>query len=348
MRLHYIFLSLVFFTFSVTEFSFSEEGKEKKVKKEKVHLYQEEERSSFRFLWTKKMPTPAQQWAMAMKFHKQKKLKKTQKQLEYLVFRWPHSKEAPLAQRVIADILYANGALKDAFDAYQYLIDNYSSRMKDYNSVLNNQFDIALKIMKKRRMTWMFGGYTTPERAVKLFEQIIRNGAQWEKAPEAQFLIGKAQEEDHEYELAIVAYSTLTFRYPSSEFAEEATWRKIKCLQALHKKYENSPEILDRYLVATTYYLLTYNKGKYNNDVRLLRNELYEIKAKSVFSKANFYAKKADPRQPKAAILYYKKMLDEYPKSKLVPLAKERIAQLEIKIKKREEKRKKKKEVKND
>lgn len=338
MRLHYLFLSIIILIFSAGESSFSEESDAST----EVHLYKESDRTSFRFVWTKKRATPEEQWGMAIKFQKKKELKKTKKQLEYLVFRWPHSKEAPLAQRVVADILYANGDLEEAFDAYQYLIDNYSSQMKEYNSVLNNQFDIALKIMKKKRMRWLFGGYTTPVRAVKLFEQIIRNGAQWKKAPEAQFLVGKAHEKDKEYELAIVAYSVLGFRYPASSFAEEGAWRKIKSLQKLHEINENSPEILDRYLVATTYYLLTYNKGKYNNDVRMLRNELYEIKAKSVFDKANFYAKKADPRHPKAAVLYYKKMMEEYPKSTLVPIAKERIIELEAKIEKREEKNQKK------
>ena len=47
-----------------------------------------------------------------------------------------------------------------------------------------------------------------------------------------------------------------------------------------------------------------------------------------VFDEAAFYARV--PKEPEAAIIYYKKLMDEYPKSKLVPYAAERIAALEV------------------
>ena len=298
-----------------------------------------------RFLFVKTLDTPAEQWRLAQQTRHKKKLKKANKQLDYLIFTWPNSVEAPLAQRARADIFYAREEYEEAFDAYQYLIDNYPSKIKDYNLVLENQLAISVAIMNTKRMRWFFGGYRSPTRAVEQFEQVIRNGAQWEKAPQAQFLIGTAYEKEKEFELAIAAYSILGFRYPKSSFAEEAAWRKIKCLETLQKDYENSPGILDRYLTATTYYLVTYNRGKHHNEVRKLRNILYETKAKKAFEKAYFYANKADPRQPKAGILYYKKMIAEYPKSKLVPKAQENMEKLNIKVSKQAAK---KKGVKND
>ena len=58
-----------------------------------------------------------------------------------------------------------------------------------------------------------------------------------------------------------------------------------------------------------------------------MRNDLYEIKAGRMFDEAAFYAKV--PKEPEAAILYYKLLIEEYPKSKLVPSAERRIADLE-------------------
>jgi len=350
MRLHTYFLFFMLILFSGCTTSSPNQTE--------TYVVKEKTRTSWRFLFVKKMPTPAKQWKLAQQTRHNKKLKKANKQLDYLIFTWPNSNEAPLAQRARADIFYARKEYKDAFDAYQYLINNYPSEIKDYNRVLENQLNIAVHIMKTKRMRWFFGGYQSPTRAVEEFEQIIRNGAQWEKAPHVQMLIGEAYEKEKEFELAIVAYSVLGFRYPKSPLAEDAAWRKIKCLEKLHKNFDRSPGILDRYLTATTYYLITYNNGRYKNKVMLLRNELYETKAKKAFERADFYATKADPRQPKAGILYYKKMITEYPKSKLVPKAKENLITLQEKVKKMEEKKAaearkraekaKKKGVKND
>ena len=100
--------------------------------------------------------------------------------------------------------------------------------MRDYGSVLESQFEIAVDIMNRRRMRWLFGGYRAPEYAVDYFEDVIRNGPQWSRAPEAQFLIGKCHQEAKDLELAISAYGVLGYRYPESSYAEEAAWQQIR------------------------------------------------------------------------------------------------------------------------
>lgn len=244
----------------------------------------------------------------------------------YLIRRWPNSKEAPWAARARADILMARGDYEKAFDAYQYLIDNYSSRMADYDTVLERQYEIAVRIMNRRHMKWLFGGYRSPEYAVDYFEKIIRNGPQWSRAAEAQYLIGKCDQEEDDYELAITAYGVLGYRYPDSKFAEAAAWQQIVCLRQLLGQYPNSPQMLDRTLTATTVFLSTYPNSKYKSRIIGLRNKLYEVKAGAMYDKATFYANV--PKKPKAAILYDKALIKEYPKSRYVPLAKEHMADL--------------------
>lgn len=290
------------------------------------YVVQEEGRSTWRVLFDKKMPDSAAQWEYARATQNKGQLKKADRRMLYLVRRWPNSKEAPWAQRARADMLYARGDLKEAFEQYQYLIDNYSSRMRDYDSVLESQFKISVDIMNHRRMRWMFGGYRAPEYAVDYFEKVIRNGPQWPRAQEAQFLIGKCHQEAEDLELAISAYGILGYRYPDSPFAEEGAWQQIQCLDLLRAEYPNSLENLDRTLTATTVFLSTFPKSEHRDAIVLLRNELYEVKARKAFDEAAFYAKV--PKKPAAAIIYYESMIAEYPKSKLVPLAQERIAEL--------------------
>jgi len=292
-----------------------------------TYVVEEQGRSSFRSLFDKRKPTSADQWEYARETQNKGRLKKAERRMIYLVRRWPNSKEAPWAQRARADILYSRGDLKEAFTQYQYLIDNYSSRMREYDSVLESQFTIALDIMNRKRMRWFFGGYSAPEYAVDYFEDIIRNGPQWTKAPQAQFLIGQAYKESGALELAISAYSVLGYRYPDSTYSEEALRHQIECLEELNQEYPNSRDILDRTLTATTLFLSTYPSSSRKSDIIQLRNRLYEVMAQKLFDEAEFYA--TVPKKPQAATLYYQNMIEEFPKSKLVPEAEKRISELE-------------------
>lgn len=294
---------------------------------ETPYVVEERGRTTWRAMFDSRQPNSAEQWKYARATQDKGRLKKADRRMLYLVRRWPNSKEAPWAQRARADMLYSRGDLKEAFKEYQYLIDNYSSRMRDYDSVLESQFNIAVDIMNHKRMRWLFGGYRAPEYSVDYFESVIRNGPQWKRAPEAQFFIGKAYQASEELELAIAAYAVLGYRYPDSVFAEDAAWQQIACLDLMRKEYPSSRDILDRTLTSTTVFLTTYPSSKHKGDIIQLRNRLYEVKARKVFDEAAFYAKV--PKKPESAILYYRKMIEEYPKSKLVPDAEKRIAELE-------------------
>jgi len=294
--------------------------------KEKTFTEKEHGRATWSASFEKRMPTSAEQWEYARETQNAGKLRRADRRMLYLVRRWPNSKEAPWAARARADMMLARGKRVEAFEAYQFLIDNYSSRMEDYNSVLENQFSIAEAEMNRRRMRWLFGGYRAPEYAVEYFEDTIRNGPQWLRAAESQFLIGKCHQDAKEYELAILGYGILGYRYPESSFAEEGAWQQIACLDKQRKEFPDSPEILDRILTSSTVFLSTYPTSEHKIEVIQLRNKLYEVKALRVFDEAAFYAKV--PKEPKAAILYYEVMIKEYPKSKMVPRAEERIAAL--------------------
>jgi outer membrane protein assembly factor BamD (BamD/ComL family) len=286
-------------------------------------------------MFDRKMPTPAQQWEYARSTRNKGWLKKADRRMLYLVRRWPNSKEAPWAARARADMLLARSKPEDAFDAYQFLVDNYSSRMDDYDSVLEIQYELAAKIMDKRRMRWLFGGYRAPEYAVEYFEKVIQNGPQWSGAPEAQFMVGQCHQEAGDLELAILAYGMVGYRYPFSRFAEESAWQQILCLEMLHEEFPNSPEMLQRLLTATTVFLSTFPSSEHRSHIVQMRNTLYEVKAETVFDTAAFYAKV--PKKPNAAILYDKALIEEYPKSRLVPESTERIRVLEELLAKPEE-----------
>jgi len=293
---------------------------------ETAYVVEEQGRGTWHVWFDKKLPTSAEQWEYARETQNRGWLKRADRRMLYLVRRWPNSQEAPWAQRARADMLFSRGKLKEAFREYQDLINNYSSRMRDYDTVLESQFEIATDEMNRKRMRWFFGGYRAPEYSVDYFEDVIRNGPQWSRAPEAQFLIGQAYQDSKELELAISAYGVLGYRYPDSSLAEEGAWQRIVCLDKLRAEYPNSLEVLNRTLTATTVFLTTYPTSAYKGTIVQLRNRFYELKAQKVFDEATFYAKV--PKKPEAAIIYFEQMIKEYPKSKLVTEAHVRIAEI--------------------
>jgi outer membrane protein assembly factor BamD (BamD/ComL family) len=140
-------------------------------------------------------------------------------------------------------------------------------------------------------------------------------------------MIGQCHQEAGDYEMAIASYGLVGYRYPDSRYAEDAAWQQIQCLSKLLDEYPNSPELLDRLLTSTTVFLSTFPSSDLKSKIVQMRNELYEIKAGMVFKTAAFYANV--PKKPNAAILYDKILIEEYPKSKLVPDSKMRISALE-------------------
>ncbi|HEY5653763.1 MAG TPA: tetratricopeptide repeat protein [Pontiella sp.] len=299
------------------------------------YVVEDEGRSTIRSFFDKREPDSASQWAYARQTQDRGQLKTAERRMLYLHRRWPNSKEAPWAARARADMLFSREQWESAFFAYQYLIDNYSSRMQDYDSVLERQYAVAVKVMERKRMRWFFGGYRAPEYAIEYFETVIRNGPQWDRAPEAQFMIGTCHQEAKEYDLAVMSYGVLGYRYPDSAYAEEAAWLQLGCLEKLREEYPSDSEILERILTSSTVFISTFPESKYIDRVKQFRNKLYEIMAERAYKRADFYVKV--PKEAEAAIICFEQMIEEFPKSRKVPEAKERIIELKALLKRPEE-----------
>lgn len=288
-----------------------------------AYLEKEEGARGLGALFSGAEDTSAAQWSVAQQKMDEKKYRSAERILKALYERWPNSLEAPEAVVAHAEILKKRKKWDDAFKLYQYVIDNYSNRLKGYSDVLNGQFELAMSVMEMRRMTFLFGGYQVPEMAIPYFEAIIINGPQWEKAAEAMMMVGECNQKSDAFEEAISAYVELTLRYPNHALAEEAAWRRIECLKALREKYPVSPNILKRILTATTVYLSTYPDAERRGAIILLRNELYEFQSKQLLDQGRFYERVA--KNPLAALRSYESVMELYPKSQHVVVAQARI-----------------------
>lgn len=270
--------------------------------------------------------TSAGQLARAEKFRADGRLRAASRAYRALVTTWPGSGEAPVAQFHGAQVLQERGKLDDAFDAYQFLMDHYTGSFP-YDQVLSNQFEIATGTMQKRRGKFlMFGGWKAPERAIPMFEKLIENGPRWEKAPECQYMIGRAYELSEQQDLAVASYLIVMQRYPDSPFARDSAFARARCWYLLSEDSPNDEESLEQAWTAVSIYLASYPDAEDATLAKEMKTTLLSRRARASYDKAIYYDKVA--KKPKAALQSYQNFVKLFPNSEWTSLAQVRIEEL--------------------
>lgn len=270
--------------------------------------------------------TPAKQLAYAHRLFDKGQIRKAARAYLALTKYWPESAEAAEAQYRYARIIDRRGKIQDAFDEYQRLFEKYPHTFP-YEEVLARQFELAVQLMNTRKGKFLFlPGFQAPERAVPLFEKILTNGPEWEKAPEAQYLLGYAQEQAFEYEAAIIAYSVVQQRYPTSSFAEQASYRLVLCWKKLADESPNNQQLLNNAWVAAMFYLNTYPMSSRAEEVREISRVILDRRAEIAYKIARYYDRAA--RKRAAAISAYENCIREFPESRWADEARQRLEEL--------------------
>ena len=253
------------------------------------------------------------------------KISAARKQLEIFVKRWPESERAAAAQKAVGDLYYKQGKSKKAFEAYEALIQKYYTGIKEYDSVLENQLAIADSEMERRRMRWMFGGYTAPERAIPYLESIIRNAPQWDRTPEMQYRIGEAYQKNDNHEMAVVAYTTVEYRYPDSAVAEEAAFGKIESLREMVRAIPYSLDIREDAEQAVRLFKSLYPESEHGLEVDTFGEALYNASARATYEIGEFYERVPRPPRNESARIYYEKVIELYGGTEYALMAAERL-----------------------
>ena len=266
---------------------------------------------------------PQSQLLLANQLLQAGRTKAAMKQYAALTVYWPESPEAATAQYQYAIQWDKCGKEYKAFEEYQRLFNQYPGQFS-YDEVLNRQFEIATNLMYEKKGKFLFfPGFTAPERAIPLFQAIITNAPQWEKAAETQYLMGRANELSLEYEAAVNDYMTVQNRYPESPFAEQASFQTAYCYYMLAQESPNNEQILDTAWAAMTLFLNNYPSSEKAPLATEYRNTMYRQRAKHAYDKANYYDKIA--RRSDSALIAYENMVRQFPHSDWTGLAQIRI-----------------------
>ncbi|QHI69679.1 LPS assembly protein LptD [Tichowtungia aerotolerans] len=269
--------------------------------------------------------SPADHWDYAVALREKGKLSAARKQFEVLVKRWPESAQAAGAKQAVGDIYFEQGKDKKSFETYEELIKTYYTGLKNYDGVLENQYAIAQREMERKRMRWLFGGYRAPERAIPYLESILKNAPQWDRAPEIQSEIGQAYQQDGNYDMAVIAYSTVEYRYPDSSFAEQASFAKVQCLQEMVKKTPYSVDIREQAQLASAIFMETYKDSEHRAEIEQFADELADQAAAHDFEIGRFYERIPKPPRNDSAKIYYESVIEEHPETSRAAAASQRL-----------------------
>lgn len=267
--------------------------------------------------------TPAEQLVFAEELLAEGRFSDAAGQYGKLASTWPDSPEAPLAQLKFAYLLDLDGKERAAFDAYQRMLTLYPAQ-SPYDKLLNRMFEIAQVYMNRRKIAMLgFKGFAAPDEAVPLFRQIIELGPEWDKAAEAQYLIGVAYDRIHFYDEAIEGYTQTIYKYPKSIYAEKAAFAKAYDYYLLNQENPVDAATADMAWASFTYYLQNYPHSDRVEEAKMYRSKLYEARADAAYEEARYYDVIA--HRPEAAILSYRRFLQQFPQSKMAEKVEKRV-----------------------
>ncbi|MBA4387450.1 MAG: hypothetical protein C0404_05675 [Verrucomicrobia bacterium] len=276
-------------------------------------------------------PTAAGQWAYIQELIQAGHTNKAAAECDMLVRKWHDSSEAPQAQLLYARLLDENGSYDDAFEQYQYLVNWYAGTFK-HDEVLEREFRIANHVLGSKRW-FVLDSYET---ALPMFEKILRNGANWSKAPQVQFTIGHILEKLDRIDDAVKAFELVHMRYPESEYAPDAAYRRAAALYSLAESATRDETAQRDALSCLTMTLRDYPNADLARDARQQQEKLKNRLADMYFDRAAFYDRIAG--KPQAAVIAYTDFVRSFPKSDRTQAVQDRIDELNNSLEKKNDK----------
>jgi outer membrane protein assembly factor BamD (BamD/ComL family) len=244
-----------------------------------------------------------------------------------VVYEWHDSEQAPQAQMACAKLLYETGHYERAFEEFQYLVDFYQGQFP-YEEAVEYQFKIANHVRTEERGRFLFfPPRASPERALPLFVQYLKNAPRAAHADEAQFFVGAIHDIKKEYEQAVVAYETLQHRYPKSELLAEAGYLAALDHVRIARSVPRDERTTRATLAALAVFVRDYPDHRGAPEIRAEADTLKEALAGMYYERALFYDRTGG--RPKAAIIAYSDFLDNFPSSSRSDAVRKRIAELE-------------------
>ncbi len=269
--------------------------------------------------------TPTDQLSHAVGLYEQGKLKHARGEFKKLLKNYPKSEEAAEAQYYLGVILEDSDKLYPAYLAYQKVIDKYpfSSRI---NEIIEKEFHIAEQFMQGKKRKTLGMNLPVENSAIEIFHKVVENSNYGPLAAEAQYKLGLLLKNSSRFMEAEDEFDKVIKNYPQSEWVASAQFQIASCRSRISSGPDYERE-------STREAKEGFEKFVGDHpDVELAKRaekhivELKEREAQGHYDTAVFYEKQMEY---KAAKIYYNIVVNDYPASGWVDLARSKLEVLE-------------------
>lgn len=247
------------------------------------------------------------------------------KGLDALVKTWPTAKEAPVAQRELAEMYRDHYAeWENAFDEYRYLVDFYPSDC-EHSQIVALMFSMAEK-MREEGKTYMFFRFANTIDVRRAYESLVLRAPGAAFVPGAMMTIAQLREDEGAYEKAVLVYENLRNLHPKSAEALESLYREAKCRMVLQDDHT-----YNRDRTRDTIEFLRMALERQADDDRRAEMQKWLTRSQALIEDEAFRAAKfydSTTRTRRSAINAYETFVREYPASAHVPEAAARLQAL--------------------
>ena len=268
---------------------------------------------------------PAEQLKIAQDAQAKRRFRDAIDGYRRVIRRWPQSSSAQDARLGLADCLSAIGYYYQGFKEYQQLIEKHPNT-PHFDTVLQREFEIGnLFLAGERQKTWGVRWFPSTERAIDVYEAVVKNGPYSKVAVQAQYRIGLVYEKQNDYLAAVHAYEKLLERYPKDPMAETAQFQMGFAYKKEAQRAEYDQNVANQAISAFNDFLLRYPDSSKVPIAQQYLTALKEEQAKGLYGIGWFYEKN---KLYKSALIYYNDVIEHNPTSDWATQAKVKIAKL--------------------
>ncbi|MEI6085070.1 MAG: outer membrane protein assembly factor BamD [Verrucomicrobiota bacterium] len=265
---------------------------------------------------------PKDQLEIGKKFQAEKKYDDAIAAYRRLISRWPTAFATQDARLGLAESLTEIGYLYKGFKEYQNLIDKHSNS-PHFEKALQGQYDIGVQFMNgAKRKIWRFRIFTAYDKAIEIFEQVVKNGPYSTVGPEAQFRIGLTYEKLKDNISAVHAFEKVLERYPKLPIAEDAQFQIGWAYYSEAQRADYDQNNANQAVSSFSDYLVKYPSSAKAEQAKELRLKLKGEQSKGLMQIGTYYEKN---KKYKAALIYYNEVIEQNPRSDWATTAQQKI-----------------------
>ncbi|MFH1037900.1 MAG: outer membrane protein assembly factor BamD [PVC group bacterium] len=242
-----------------------------------------------------------------------------------LVDEYPDSPRAPEAQFRIGVCLEAEDDLYEAFEAYQLLLDEFPGK-GNLGEILSRQYAIGEAFLNGRKRSFLFlrirSGLGAAE---EIFRTVVNNATFSTVSPLAQYGLGRALQEQGDYEEAITEYEQVLANYPGTDVIPLALFKMGDCYYQIALQSDYDPREVDRAIQYLEKFAQRFPDHQDRPEAERKIAELVDLKAEKAYDIARFYESE---ESAEGGRLYYQEIVDTYPDSSYALPAREKLAAL--------------------